>query len=78
MKKYNKKFKFTNGYGACVSCNVYSDGGMEGLFEVHILDHEDEIVCETNLSDDGTIGRLSFSGVAKTLEKIKKFPNKAL
>ena len=70
LNKYQKVYKFDNGYGASVVSHGGSYGGKEGLFEIAILDKNGHITYDTPISSD-VIGWLDFEGVADILQKIK-------
>jgi hypothetical protein len=65
------KYKFPNGYGASVVKHEYSYGGTDGLWELAVLDSEDEITYHTPITQD-VIGHLSWDNVEKYLQEIKE------
>ena len=67
---YQKIYKFDNGYGASVVCNLGTYGAKEGLFEVAVLDSDGQIAYNTPISGD-VIGWCDFADVADILNKIK-------
>ena len=71
---YHKVFKFDNGYGASVVSHSGSYGGDRGLFEVAVLDKNDDIVYDTPVTSD-VLGYLDFAEVAAVLDQIKNLPS---
>ena len=72
---YHKVYKFGNNYGASVVCSPGSYGGKSGLFEVAVLDMNNNIVYDTPITND-VVGYLDFDGVAKLLQEIQALPKK--
>lgn len=70
MYKYQRKYKFDNGYGASVVCGPGSYGNEDGLFEMAILDKNGDICYDTPIAD-GVLGYLDFEDVVRYLEKIE-------
>jgi hypothetical protein len=68
--RYQKIYKFDNGFGASVVSHSCSYGGKEGFFEIAILDKNGKISYDTPITSD-VIGWLDFAGVADILERIK-------
>jgi len=64
-------YKFPNGYGASVIKHEYSYGGTDGLWELAVLDTEDEITYHTPITQD-VIGHLTWDNVEKYLQEIKE------
>jgi len=65
------KFKFANNYGASVVRHKYSYGGDRGLWELAVLDKEDHLCYDTEISDD-VIGFLREEDVFDVLWRICK------
>lgn len=63
-------FKFDNGYGASLVRSPYSYGGSSGLFEIAVLDSNNDICYTTDITDD-VLGYLSEEDVISTLINIK-------
>ncbi len=67
-------FGFDNGFGASVVRHSQSYGGPHGLFELAILEFDDDggwdLTYETQITDD-VIGFLSEDDVEEILEKIE-------
>lgn len=70
---YQKKYFYSNGYGASVIWNQNSYGAGEGLFEVAVLDASGFIVCDTPVTSD-VCGFLNFGQVADVLQQIRNLP----
>jgi len=64
------KYSFPNGYGASVVKHDYSYGGKDGLWELAVLDAEEEITYHTPITQD-VIGYLSWKNVEKYLQEIQ-------
>lgn len=62
--------KFDNGYGASIVKHIYSYGGPEGLYEMAILDENNDITYNTTITND-VIGYLNEEEVSDYLVKIK-------
>jgi hypothetical protein len=75
MNHYSKIVKFENGYGASIVCHAGSYGGKDGLFEVAVLDENDDIVYDTPITCD-VLGHLEFQDVANVLDDIRGLPRK--
>jgi hypothetical protein len=69
---------YPNGYGASVIKSKYSYGGVEGLWELAVLegDHNEwAITYDTPITSD-VLGHLTYSDVEKIRLKIEALPNK--
>lgn len=72
IKGYQRRILFDNGYGLSIVSHDFSYGGAEGLFEIALLDAEDErIIYVDSLGFSDVIGYLDFSDVAVIIDKIK-------
>ena len=72
IKGYQRRILFDNGYGLSIVSHDFSYGGAEGLFEIALLDAEDErIIYVDSLGFSDVIGHLDFSEVAEIIDKIK-------
>lgn len=67
---YSHRFKFKNGYGASVIKHYGSYGYEEDLFELAVLDSNDNLCYDTPLTDN-VIGYLTNDEVLELLEQIK-------
>lgn len=67
---YSHRFKFENGYGASVIKHYGSYGYVEDLFELAVLDSNDDLCYETPITDD-VIGYLTNDEVLELLERIR-------
>ena len=66
-------YRFSNGYGASVVRHEHSYGGGQGLFELAVLDSNDELCYDTPITND-VIGWLTHEQVDELLDKISKLP----
>ena len=66
-------FMFPNGYGASVISNMFSYGGNRGLFELAVLDKDENICYDTPITQD-VIGFLTTENVLDILFTISNFP----
>ena len=64
------KIKFDNGYGASVVCHEFSYGGKAGLYELAVLDKDEEITYNTPVTND-VIGHLTPEKVTETMAFIQ-------
>jgi hypothetical protein len=71
-----ERFFFGNGYGASVISNVWSLGGMDGLYELAVLegDEKKSNICYSTPITDDVIGYLTWEEVAKLLLQIQGLP----
>lgn len=73
--EFIKKVFFENGWGVSVVSHELSYGGAEGLFEVAVIDHNEEIQYDSGVTSD-VIGWLDFRGVADVMVQVKELPPK--
>ena len=66
-------YRFGNGYGASVVRHEHSYGGRQGLFELAVLDSNDELCYDTPITRD-VIGWLTLVQVEELLDQISKLP----
>ena len=66
-----KIYKFQNGYGASVIKGPYSYGGPDGLWELAVLDQNENLCYTTPITED-VIGKLNDPEVDCLLRQIKK------
>jgi len=74
MTELHSIYKFNNNYGASVINNSMSYGGDKGLYEIAVLEFDDDVssICyDTNITDN-VIGYLTKSEVNKLLTRISK------
>jgi len=64
------RIKFDNGYGASVVIGPYTYGGEDGLYELAVLDSNDDLTYETPVTSD-VEGYLSEDDVTRLLEQIQ-------
>jgi hypothetical protein len=65
------RIMFENGYGASVVKGPHTYGGKTGLYEIAVLDSEENITYETPITSD-VIGYLRPEDVTDVIEKIQK------
>jgi hypothetical protein len=65
------RIMFENGYGASVVKGPHTYGGKIGLYEIAVLDSEENITYETPITSD-VIGYLRPEDVTDVIEKIQK------
>lgn len=65
------RLSFDNGYGVSVISHSYSYGGRDGLFEVAVLDSNDDITYDTPITND-VIGYLTTDDVTEIMEQVQK------
>lgn len=66
-------YHFENGYGASVISHKFSYGGERGLFEIAVLDQNDDLCYSTPVTDD-VLGNLDRDEVKKVLDQINDLP----
>ena len=71
--EFFKKVFFENGYGVSVVSHKNSYGGDEGLFEVAVIDHDENLRYDSGVTED-VIGWLDFRGVADVMVEVKQLP----
>lgn len=69
---YSHRFKFENGYGASVIKHFGSYGYKDDLFELAVLDSNDELCYNTPITNN-VLGYLTNDEVLDLLEIIKNF-----
>ena len=70
---FHKRVYFDNGWGVSVVSHRGSYGGLEGLFEVAVIDHDDNLRYDSGVTTD-VIGWLDFRGVADVMVQVKELP----
>ena len=63
-------YKFPNKFGASVIKTDYSYGGTKGLWELAVLDENEDICYHTPITQD-VIGHLAWKKVEKFLDEIR-------
>lgn len=64
-------FRFENGYGASVVQHAYSYGGANGSWELAVLDENDDLCYDTEITSD-VIGWLDWTDVEVILAQIER------
>jgi hypothetical protein len=65
------RIMFDNGYGASVVRHIMSYGGKLGLFELAVLDKDEELTYDTPITND-VVGHLTPEEVTNYLIKIQE------
>ena len=65
------KYYFKNGYAASIVMHQYSYGGDDGLFEIALMNHKDDLIYKEEFGD--VIGHLDFGQVETILTMISFF-----
>jgi len=64
------KMMFDNGFGVSAVSHSMSYGGKEGLYEIAVLDSDENLTYETPITND-VIGWLSENEVSEVMTKIQ-------
>ena len=64
------RMHFDNGYGVSVVSHSYSYGGRDGLYEVAVLDSNDELTYDTPVTND-VIGYLTEEDVTDVMKQVQ-------
>ena len=65
------RMHFENGYGVSVVSHSYSYGGRDGLYEVAVLDSNDELTYDTPVTND-VIGYLTEEDVSNVMKQVQE------
>ena len=65
------RMRFDNGYGVSVVSHSYSYGGRDGLYEVAVLDSNDELTYDTPVTND-VIGYLTEEDVTDVMKQVQE------
>ena len=65
------RMNFDNGYGVSVVSHSYSYGGRNGLYEVAVLDSNDELTYDTPVTND-VIGYLTEEDVTDVMKQVQE------
>ena len=65
------RMHFDNGYGVSVVSHSYSYGGKDGLYEVAVLDSNDELTYDTPVTND-VIGYLTEEDVTDVMKQVQE------
>ena len=65
------RMHFDNGYGVSVVSHSYSYGGRDGLYEVAVLDSEDNLTYDTPVTNN-VIGYLTEEDVTDVMKQVQK------
>lgn len=73
---YFNRIAFDNGYAVSIVSHAHSYGGNDGLFEIAVLNAEDDrIIYDTPITND-VLGHLDFAEVAEAVAKVKALPKR--
>jgi hypothetical protein len=65
------RMHFDNGYGVSVVSHSYSYGGRDGLYEIAVLDSNDELTYDTPVTND-VIGYLTEEDVSNIMKQVQE------
>ena len=65
------RMHFDNGFGVSVVSHSYSYGGRDGLYEVAVLDSNDELTYDTPVTND-VIGYLTEEDVSNIMKQVQE------
>ena len=68
--------EFPNGYRASIVRHAGSYGGKEGLFELAVMDSQNQIVYDTPVTSD-VLGWLNPNGVEEAVNSVEALPPRA-
>ena len=68
------RMHFDNGFGVSVVSHSYSYGGRDGLYEVAVLDSNDELTYDTPVTND-VIGYLTEEDVSNVMKQVQELKN---
>ena len=68
------RMHFDNGFGVSVVSHSYSYGGRDGLYEVAVLDSNDELTYDTPVTND-VIGYLTEEEVSDVMKQVQELKN---
>ena len=64
------RMHFDNGYGVSVVSHTYSYGGRDGLYEIAVLDSDDNLTYDTPVTSD-VIGYLTEEEVSSVMKEVQ-------
>lgn len=65
------RMHFDNGYGVSVVSHTYSYGGRDGLYEIAVLDSDDNLTYDTSVTND-VIGYLTEEDVTDVMKQVQE------
>ena len=65
------RMHFENGFGVSVVSHSYSYGGRDGLYEVAVLDSDDNLTYDTPVTND-VIGYLTEEDVTDVMKQVQE------
>jgi len=64
------RMHFDNGFGVSVVSHTYSYGGRDGLYEIAVLDSDDNLTYDTPVTND-VIGYLTEEDVTDVMKQVQ-------
>ena len=64
------RMHFDNGFGVSVVSHSYSYGGRDGLYEIAVLDSDDNLTYDTPVTND-VIGYLTEEDVTDVMKQVQ-------
>ena len=68
------RMHFDNGFGVSVVSHSYSYGGRDGLYEVAVLDSDDNLTYDTPVTND-VMGYLTEEDVTDVMKQVQELKN---
>ena len=65
------RMHFDNGYGVSVVSHSYSYGGRDGLYEVAVLDSNNQLTYDTSVTND-VLGYLTEEDVTDVMKQVQE------
>ena len=65
------RMHFDNGYGVSVVSHNHSYGGRDGLYEVGVLDSDDQLTYDTSVTND-VLGYLTEEDVTDIMKRVQE------
>lgn len=65
------RMHFDNGFGVSVVSHTYSYGGRDGLYEIAVLDSDDNLTYDTSVTND-VIGYLTEEDVSNVMKQVQE------
>jgi len=65
------RMHFDNGYGVSVVSHNHSYGGRDGLYEVGVLDSDNQLTYETSVTND-VLGYLTEEDVTDIMKRVQE------
>jgi len=65
------RMQFDNGFGVSVVSHTYSYGGRDGLYEVAVLDSNNQLTYDTSVTND-VLGYLTEEDVTDVMKQVQE------